>query len=213
MSAPDTTPDIKGLRKERKRLPAFDCYSDEQWQEIKSIVAALGLNADTVRVGKSRTLLREALEALPVHYKLESYIDRLQLTPRRAVKELRDTIADIDRVRRRLNIFGSVVANYGPEQALAASKALQDFVAASALRPRLAAARNAGSGSRDNARKPHRHAYLIAVEKIWRELTSQSPQRRKLKRQAKDDFLVACAAPTFAADKYVIKHFLDTLPE
>ena len=193
-------------------LPPFDCYSDEQWQEIKNIVAKLDLDANTMVVGKSRTLLCEALEGLAHRYGLDFYTDRWRLTPRRAVEELGDTIAEIKRVLRRLNILGSIVANYAPKQALAATKALQNFVTASELHQRLDAARKAGSGSRRNASKPQRRAYLIELAKIWQELADTQPPHRRLKpqRKLKADFLLACAAPTFAADAAVIKNFLDT---
>jgi hypothetical protein len=182
----------------------FDCYSEEQWHQIKDIVAKLDLDADTVRVGNSRTLLCEALEGLANSYGLDFYIDRWQLTPRRAVKEFGDTIAEIKLALRRLNILGRV-ATYAPKQALAATKALQNFVTASELHQRLDVARKAGSGSTRNAGKPQRRAYLIELEKIWQELAGTQSRQRKLKA----DFLLSCAAPTFAADASVIKHFLD----
>jgi hypothetical protein len=209
----DTAGEVVLPRKRRhEKLPSFDSYSDEQWQQIKAIVAKLDLDANSVRVGNSRTLLCEALEGLASRYRLDIYIDRLQLTPRRALKELGDTIAAIKSVQRRLNIFGSIVANYAPAQAQAASKALQDFVIASELHSRLDVAREAGSGSVRNASKSQRRAYLIELEKIWRGLVSQQSPQRKLKseRKLKENFLLACAAPTFAVDAFVVKHFLDS---
>jgi hypothetical protein len=208
MRAPD---DKEGKDAKTAGLPPFDCYSDEQWQDIMNIVAKLDLDADTMRVGNSRTLLCEALEGLANSYGLDFYIDRWQLKPRRAVKEFGDTIAEIKRVLRRLNILGRV-ATYAPKQALAATKALQNFVTASELHQRLDAARKAGSGSRRNASKPLRRAYLIELAKIWQELVSSQPPHRRLKpqRKLKAAFLQACAAPTFAANATVIKNFLDT---
>jgi len=190
-------------------MPSFDGYSEEEWRRIKDVVGMLGLDADAARVGHSRTLLFDALEGLAARYQLDYYIDQWKLPPKRAVKELGDTLAEIKKVQRRLNILGRV-GSYAPAQAIVASKALSEFVSASALRPRLDAAREAGSGSRFNAGKPQRRSYLIALHKIWSELVRQSQRKLKSERKLQAAFLLACAAPGFAADAAVIKHFLDS---
>jgi hypothetical protein len=170
----------------------FTAYSDTEWQRIKEIVARVGLDADTVRVGVSNTLLREALEGLAVSLLLARTIAGWQRTSRREVKA---TVTAIKNVQQRLNIFSSPIGNLAPVEAVAASKALEKFVAALAQRP--------DSDPHLNASKSQRRAYLLELEKIWRALPCGSA------RKLKAEFLLACAEPSFGINGVAVRHFLE----
>jgi hypothetical protein len=183
----------------------FRGYTAEQWQQIKSTVDRLGVDADTFMLGKHR--LQDELEKTARWFLAFTTWQVVRQTPKQKAATLRARLSEIKTVRRHFARCkfgdGADYVKHGTARALV--KALNRATAQ--LQAALDVEANRGSRSKQNASKGVRRGYLTTLIEIWDRIPGAKDAQRKLLIA----FLLACSAPTFRTDQKAITNFLDNL--
>jgi hypothetical protein len=183
----------------------FVAYSDEEWQEIKSSLAAF-VDADTVMIGERR--LRDELSGIAADWIAVSHGDFP--TSKQRADRLGKALKAIETLRGKLNfhLLGRVAKSDAARAAHEVLTALADEV--QTQRDALA---TAGSRSSTNAAQAMRNLYLGQLERLWKKAIVSAATRRLLRKE-KAGFLLACASPPFpTTTESAIENYLDRRPQ
>jgi post-segregation antitoxin (ccd killing protein) len=183
------------------RSPEEKFISEKQWQELKRVLARVGVDADSVQI--KQLPLRVELDRLA-----EQSIERSQkiLTTRQLQCTVDEAIAEIARFR---DVFGprSVATCYAGDELAAEARAVLDRLETE-LRSANPEGRDApeivqtdtglrlqpGDGPSRNASKEARNSYWRRLADVWRTIVPpQTPRQRQI------DFVVACTGASRSA--------------
>jgi hypothetical protein len=179
----------------------FVAYSDEEWAKIRSSLATLSIDVDTVMVGE-RPLHEELVEIARI---FSTPFKRL--TPKQKAKRQRETLATIEALLGKLNFSSMGMAFI---DSVAAREELEAL--AVKLRTQIEKLDAEGSSSRGNALMDERNEYLVELRHVWD--TAIVPAAARHRRKDLIRFLLACASPLFpkTTDK-AIENYLDRRPQ
>jgi hypothetical protein len=180
----------------------FVAYSVAQWAEIKTSLATLGIDADTVIVGE-RALHEELVEIARI---FSTPFKRS--TPKQKAKRQRETLVTIEALLGKFNYASMGMASIHSVTAREELEAL-----AVKLRIQIEKLDAEGSSSRGNALMDERNEYLIELMHVWdTAIVPAAARRRRRKDQIR--FLLACASPLFPkTTESAIKNYLDRRPQ
>jgi hypothetical protein len=155
----------------------FVAYSDEEWAKIRSSLATLSIDVDTVMVGE-RPLHEELVEIARI---FSTPFKRL--TPKQKAKRQRETLATIEALLGKLNFSSMGMAFI---DSVAAREELEAL--AVKLRAQIAKLDAAGSSRGDNARKGTRNEYWEECAQLLEAIAPRPVKPKELIR-----FLLACS--------------------